>query len=89
MSEHLEKFNVDQYEGDEGKPVYNFSPGPCILPRAVLDTCSRDMISYRGSGRSVMELNHRSPEFIFIDDMTKKEIKDFLNVPDTHVVMLQ
>jgi len=47
------------------------------------------MIDYRGCGRSVMELSHRSPEFEYIDRMTKMEIKKFLNVPDTHTIMLQ
>ena len=84
----MQKFDIKE-DGNHGKPVWNFSPGPCILPRAVLDKCAEEMIDYRGCGRSVMELAHRSPEFESIDLMTKAEIKQFLEVPDTHVVMLQ
>jgi len=36
-----------------------------------------------------MEVNHRGPEFKYIDSMTKAEIKKFLKVPDTHVIMMQ
>lgn len=34
----------------EGKLTYNFSPGPCILPRVVLDKCAEGIIDYKGSG---------------------------------------
>lgn len=71
-----------------GKLVYNFSPGPCVLPRAVLDKCQEGMIDYKGSGQSVMELSHRKPEFVRISDMTKTEIRRFLNVPDNYTIML-
>lgn len=46
------------------------------------------MMNYRGTGQSVMELSHRKPEFINISDMTKQEIRTFLDVPDTHTIML-
>lgn len=68
--------------------VYNFSPGPCILPRPVLKKAAEDMINYRGTHQSVMELSHRKPEFINISDMTKEEIRRFLKVPEDFTVML-
>lgn len=46
------------------------------------------MIDYHGSGQSVMELSHRKPEFINISDMTKEEIRRFLQVPDDFTIML-
>lgn len=46
------------------------------------------MIDYRGSGQSVMELSHRKAEFINISDMTKEEIRRFLQVPDDFTIML-
>ena len=51
----------------DGKLSYNFSPGPCILPRAVLDRAAAEMVNYKGSNQSVMELSHRKPEFLNID----------------------
>ena len=64
----LEKFEMGNLEADEGKLVYNFSPGPCILPRAVLDKAQAGVVDYRGSGQSVMEMSHRSPMFIEISE---------------------
>ena len=87
QNKYLQEFEIKS-GGAEGKTVYNFSPGPCILPAAVLQQCADEMMNYRGTGQSVMELSHRKPEFINISDMTKQEIRTFLNVPDTHTIML-
>ena len=46
-----------------GKLAYNFSAGPCTLPRAVLDQCAAEMLNYKGSGQSVLEMSHRSKVF--------------------------
>ena len=55
----LETFTLDD-NANEGKLVYNFSPGPCILPRPVLDKAQQGVIDYKGCGMSVMEISHRS-----------------------------
>ena len=90
--DYLEDFSAHTKTNSEefamGKLVYNFSPGPCVLPRAVLDKCQEGMIDYKGSGQSVMELSHRKPEFVRISDMTKTEIRRFLGVPDNYTIML-
>jgi hypothetical protein len=44
------KFEVNDDDADEGKIVYNFSPGPCILPRAVLDVAKDNIVDYNGTG---------------------------------------
>lgn len=57
--ENLEDFKIK--EGDqEGKLRWNFSAGPCVLPRAILDKAAEQMVDFRGTGLSVMELTHRS-----------------------------
>ena len=86
-TEHFEDFKANENLAD-GKLAYNFSPGPCILPRAVLDKCAADMINYKGSNQSVMEISHRKPEFFFISDKCKDEIRKFLDVPDDYTIML-
>jgi|TARA_B110000305_G_C19241291_1_gene540045 hypothetical protein len=52
--DYLEDFSAYTTKNSEefamGKLVYNFSPGPCVLPRAVLDKCQEGMIDYKGSG---------------------------------------
>ena len=55
----LENFDLTD-TANEGKRAYNFSPGPCILPNAVLEKCKEGIIDYKGSGQSVMEISHRS-----------------------------
>ena len=43
----------------DGRECYNFSAGPCVLPKAVLDKCGQELYNYRGTGQSVMELSHK------------------------------
>jgi phosphoserine aminotransferase len=62
---NMQTFNVKHQIGD-GRDVYNFSAGPCVLPKAVLEKSAEEMINYRGSGQSVMELSHRQDEFRYI-----------------------
>ena len=48
--------------------VYNFSAGPAVLPEEVLKEVAEEMMDYQGTGMSVMEMSHRSPEFQKIID---------------------
>ena len=48
--------------------VYNFSAGPAVLPEPVLKEVADEMMDYQGTGMSVMEMSHRSPEFQKIID---------------------
>ena len=77
------------HQNADGRDAYNFSAGPCVLPKAVLAQAQREMFNYRGSGQSVMELSHRQDEFRHISNMTKTEIRKFLKVPDNFRVLLQ
>ena len=43
--------------------VYNFSSGPAMLPRAVLEKAKKEILNYNDSGMSIMEIHHNSPEF--------------------------
>ena len=52
----------------EGKTVFNFSAGPCVLPKEVLEQARDEMMNWHGSGVSVMEMSHRSKEFIEITE---------------------
>jgi len=53
-----------------------------------LDRAAAEMINYKGSNQSVMELSHRKPEFIAIDTHCKAEIRKLLDVPADYTVML-
>ena len=58
--------------------VYNFSAGPAVLPEEVLQEAAAEMMDYKGSGMSVMEMSHRSKWF---DDIIKDAEKD---LPQCH-----
>ena len=59
--------------------VYNFSAGPAVLPEHVLKEVAAEMMDYQGSGMSVMEMSHRSPEFQKIIDDADRSLEAFKN----------
>ncbi|MGL5406637.1 MAG: 3-phosphoserine/phosphohydroxythreonine transaminase [Propionibacteriaceae bacterium] len=67
--------------------IYNFSAGPSVLPVPVLEACARDMLDYKGSGMSVMEMSHRSK--VYLDIFTEAEalLRQVLEVPDNYKVL--
>jgi phosphoserine aminotransferase len=67
--------------------VHNFSAGPAALPLEVLETARSEMLDYRGSGMSVMEMSHRSKEFIAIAEQAEADLRDLLAVPDDYSVL--
>jgi len=67
--------------------IYNFSSGPSMLPLPVLEQAAAEMVNYRGSGMSVMEMSHRSKVYIDIFDETKADLKRLMKVPDTHEII--
>ena len=71
----------------ERNQVYNFSAGPSVMPEAVLRQAQAELLNYKGTGLSVMEMSHRSPAFQEIFDDTKAALKRVLNVPDTHEIL--
>ena len=71
----------------ETKTVYNFSAGPCILPKEILKTAQEEMMDWHGSGVSVAEMSHRSKEFISIVEKAEKDLREFLHVPKNFVVL--
>ena len=66
--------------------VYNFSAGPSMLPEAVLQRAQAELLDYKGSGQSVMEMSHRSKWFDDIIHDTEAALRRVLNVPDNYKV---
>ena len=66
--------------------VYNFSAGPAVLPEEVLKEAAEEMLDYRGTGMSVMEMSHRSKAFQQIIDEAEQDIRDLMNIPDNYKV---
>lgn len=67
--------------------VYNFSAGPAVLPEEVLRKAADEMLDYKGSGMSVMEMSHRSKVFDEIIKDAEKDLRDLLNIPDNYKVL--
>ena len=67
--------------------VYNFSAGPAVLPEAVLKEAAEEMLDYKGTGMSVMEMSHRSKPFQAIIDEAEADLRDLLNIPDNYKVL--
>lgn len=73
--------------GAASKRVYNFSSGPAVLPLAVLEEAQRDLVCLPGVGASVLEISHRSDEFIAIANEAKANLKQLLNIPDDYTTL--
>ena len=61
--------------------VHNFSAGPAALPLPVLERAQAEMLDYRGTGMSVMEMSHRSKAFVEIAERAEANLIELLNVP--------
>jgi len=67
--------------------VYNFSAGPSMLPEPVLKKAAAEMVEYPGSGQSVMEMSHRSPEYQAIITGAESGLREIMNVPANYKVL--
>ena len=67
--------------------TYNFSAGPAMMPEAVLEEIAAEMMNYRGSGMSVMEMSHRSKVFQQIRDEAEADLRKLMNIPDNYKVL--
>lgn len=67
--------------------VYNFSAGPAVLPEEVLKEAADEMLDYRGTGMSVMEMSHRSKAYDAIIKEAEKDIRELMNIPDNYKVL--
>ncbi len=67
--------------------VYNFSAGPSMLPESVLNRAAAEMLDYKGSGQSVMEMSHRSKVFMEIAAETQALFREVLGIPENYKVL--
>ena len=67
--------------------VYNFSAGPAVLPECVLKEAAAEMLDYKGTGMSVMEMSHRSKAFEEIINEAEADLRDLMNIPDNYKVL--
>ena len=67
--------------------TFNFSAGPAMMPEPVLEEIRDEMLNYRGSGMCVMEMSHRSPEFLQIAAEAEKDLRELMGIPDNYKVL--
>ena len=67
--------------------VYNFSAGPAVLPEEVLREAAAEMLDYKGTGMSVMEMSHRSKAYQAIIDEAEADLRELMNIPENYKVL--
>ncbi len=67
--------------------VYNFSAGPAVLPEEVLKEAADEMLDYKGTGMSVMEMSHRSKAYDTIIKEAEQDLRDLMDIPDNYKVL--
>jgi phosphoserine aminotransferase len=69
------------------KRVFNFNPGPAVLPLEVLKQAQAELIDFRGTGMSVMEISHRSKEFESVIQTAEADLRELLGIPGNYKIM--
>lgn len=69
------------------KRVYNFNPGPGVLPLEVLQEAQAELLDFKGTGMSVMEISHRSKEFEGVIQTAEADLRELLGIPSNYKVM--
>ncbi|PMG78215.1 phosphoserine transaminase [Shewanella sp. 10N.286.51.B7] len=67
--------------------IYNFCAGPAMLPQAVMQKAQQELIDWNGLGVSVMEISHRSKEFIALTQHAEKTLRALMDIPENYHVL--
>ncbi|KGX83647.1 3-phosphoserine/phosphohydroxythreonine transaminase [Pontibacillus marinus] len=67
--------------------IYNFSAGPSVLPKSVLEKLQQELLSYQGLGMSVMEMSHRSSHFEEIIKQAEQLLRELMDIPENYKVL--
>jgi len=67
--------------------VYNFAAGPSTMPVEALETAAKEMLSFNGSGMSVMEMSHRAKNYADIFAETESLVRELMHIPDNYAVL--
>ncbi len=72
---------------DVSKRAFNFCAGPAALPEAVLQRAQAELLDWQGKGLSVMEMSHRSDEYMAIAGKAEQDMRDLLAIPSDYKVL--
>jgi phosphoserine aminotransferase len=67
--------------------IYNFSPGPAVLPLEVLQQAAIDIVNFQNTGIGIAEISHRSKEFIKVAENTEQLLRDIFEIPNNYKVL--
>ncbi|MFO7604576.1 MAG: 3-phosphoserine/phosphohydroxythreonine transaminase [Gammaproteobacteria bacterium] len=67
--------------------AFNFSAGPAMLPQSVLEQAQAEMLDWRGSGMSIMEMSHRGKEYMSVAEKAEADLRALLNISDDYAVL--
>ncbi|HEY9150012.1 MAG TPA: aminotransferase class V-fold PLP-dependent enzyme, partial [Gammaproteobacteria bacterium] len=67
--------------------IYNFSAGPAVLPREVLQQAQEELVDWHGCGMSVMEMSHRGKEFMSIAAQAEADLRELMKIPANYKVL--
>ena len=67
--------------------IFNFSAGPAALPQAVLEQARDELVNWRGSGMSVMEMSHRGKEYMGIQAEAETDLRELMGIPANYKVL--
>ena len=67
--------------------VYNFSAGPSVFPKSVLEKAQQELLDWQNSGMSVMEMSHRGKHFSIIADALESDLRSLMAIPDNYKVL--
>ncbi len=70
-----------------GMRAFNFSPGPATLPLQVLQQARDELLDWRQSGMSVMEVSHRGQAFVEVATVAERDLRDLMSIPDNYKVL--
>ncbi|NLC10522.1 MAG: 3-phosphoserine/phosphohydroxythreonine transaminase, partial [Gammaproteobacteria bacterium] len=69
------------------KRAYNFCAGPAALPEAVLQQAQKELLDWQSKGVSIMEMSHRSDEFVGVANQAEQDLRDLLSIPEHYKVL--
>lgn len=69
------------------KRAYNFCAGPAALPTEVLERAREELLDWQGKGLSVMEMSHRSDDYVAIAEKAEQDLRDLMGVPSNYKVL--
>lgn len=67
--------------------TYNFCAGPATLPTAVLEKAQAELLNWQGKGISIMEMSHRSKDYVAVAEKAEADLRTLMNIPDNYQVL--